>query len=381
MPSPLASRHIHVFAPFPFWGRGPMETCYNICGFWPGLGVATTIHTSIAHHADPYRVLSPAVPKWLPGRIKAKINASTRRSEWLMRRAEAAGLAQVRPGDICNVWPGVQPATIAAAKAKGGVIVLEFINTHVGYARGILDAEYARVGAPPFAAITDAAIAEEEGRLALADHVFAPGPFVTASIRAAGRRVPRMLETSYGTHLPASRPPRAPGPLRFLFVGFAGVRKAAHILLDAWEKADLPAELQFAGGVEPWLAVKVAARGDARVKFLGYLTDIDPVYAAADVFVFPSLEEGGPQVVYEAAAHGLPLIVTAMGGGRIAAEGRNALIVPPVDAEALATALRRLHDDEGLRLRLGAQAAQDARAYAWRAVAGQRLEVLSAALA
>ena len=53
------------------------------------------------------------------------------------------------------------------------------------------------------------------------------------------------------------------------------------------------------------------ARSD--VHDLGYVDDIATVYAAADVFVFPSHEEGGPQVTYEAAGCGLALIVSPMG--------------------------------------------------------------------
>ena len=92
----------------------------------------------------------------------------------------------------------------------------------------------------------------------------------------------------------------------------------------------------------------------------------------ADAFVFPSLEEGGPQVTYEAAGHALPLVVTPMGGGRIA-DDSNAIIIEPGDADALATALTRLAQDGDLRSRLGAAARMAAPQYDWRAVARQRL--------
>jgi glycosyltransferase involved in cell wall biosynthesis len=103
-----------------------------------------------------------------------------------------------------------------------------------------------------------------------------------------------------------------------------------------------------------------------------------------DAFVFPSLEEGGPQVTYEAAAYGLPLIVTPMGGGWIAKDaskdgaknGANALVVPPADTGALTEALIRLHEDDDLCRALGAQALADAPCYGWDQVADRRRRAL-----
>ena len=372
------NRAVHVFAPLPFWGRGPMETCYNICSQWPAAGVRVAIHTAASHRDDPGGVLSPLLPKWLPDRIKGGLLGSPARFRRLMSAAESRGLRQVRPGDLCYVWPGASNAAVAAARDRGGIILLEFINTHVRFARALLDAECDRIGAPPCTDITEDRIAEEDARLGLADLVFAPGPFVGPSIRAQGPPRVRILETSYGTHLPRRpRPPRAPGPLRFVFAGSIGIRKGVHVLLEAWRRAALPAELVLAGGVEPWMAAHAAKDSPASVRFAGYQTDMTALYEGADVFVFPSLEEGGPQVAYEAAAFGLPQIVTEMGGGRIARHGHNALVVPPADADALAAAMTRMFTDEGLRLRLGYQGAQDALAYTWPAVAAQRLRLLA----
>jgi glycosyltransferase involved in cell wall biosynthesis len=64
----------------------------------------------------------------------------------------------------------------------------------------------------------------------------------------------------------------------------------------------------------------------------------------------------------------LPVIATdatgAAAGGLVRHE-RNGLIVPAGDATALAHALRRLHDDEGLRRQLGENASRDVFAYSF----------------
>ena len=378
---------VNVLYPTSFWGKGPPETCYRICSHWPSQGLSVEVHAAACLREDPARIMAPALPAVLPKRLQRRLAGNLRLVGFLKRRSVALALAAIRPGDVCYCWPGAPIAAIAAARAKGARIVLEFINTHVAYAKDILDAECDRIGAPHYPQFTTETLDHEAARLALADAVFAPGPFVEDSIRATTAKVPQILPASYGTYLPTD-PPRghpdhdAGRPLRFLFVGSVGLRKGAHTLMEAWRRAALPAELWIAGAVEPLLATqemrqKFLGTLPETVRFLGHVSDIGEVYRAADVFVFPSLEEGGPQVTYEAAAYGLPLIVTPMGAGYIARDGANALVVAPSDADAMAEALTRLHASETLRLALGAQALRDVEDYAWERVADRRRRALS----
>ena len=74
---------------------------------------------------------------------------------------------------------------------------------------------------------------------------------------------------------------------------------------------------------------------------------------AFDVFVMPSRYEGMPYVLLEAAACGLPIIATDVGGvSAIVAEGQNGLIVPIDDPEQLANAIRRLVANPECRTRM-----------------------------
>lgn len=380
----MSTRPIHVFMPLPLWGNGPPETCYRICSHWPGLGQPTRIYTAACIRSDSAKATVPVLPNGLPRRVRGRLASMPRLLPHLRARSERQGLEAVESGDICYMWPGTSIETIAAAKARGGRIVLEFINTHVAYAKRLLDAECDRVGAPAYPHFTESCLAEEAERLALSDAAFAPGPFVEPSIVACSAHVPTILPTSYGAYLPtgypfAARPAQAGTRLRFLFVGTVSIRKGVHTLLDAWARAALPAaELLIVGAPEPHMVETYLGRLPANVTWQGHTHDIDAVYRAADVFVFPSLEEGGPQVTYEATAYGLPLIVTAMGGGRIAVEGRNALVVAPGDADGLAQALVSLHANAGLRGDLGAAASADAAQFEWPLVAGRRQAALAA---
>ena len=73
-------------------------------------------------------------------------------------------------------------------------------------------------------------------------------------------------------------------------------------------------------------------------------------YAAADCFVMPSYREGFPNTVLEAGAMGLPSIVTDINGSReIIVEGKNGLIVPSKNSQAIYEAMSRMVNDKEKR--------------------------------
>lgn len=90
---------------------------------------------------------------------------------------------------------------------------------------------------------------------------------------------------------------------------------------------------------------------------LGHITDVRPYYSAIDVLVLPSLREGFPNVVLEAAAMGVPAIVSN-GTGVIDSvlDGKTGLITPVRDEEKLAEAILKLNDDRVLLGKLGENA-------------------------
>jgi len=86
---------------------------------------------------------------------------------------------------------------------------------------------------------------------------------------------------------------------------------------------------------------KLAGSLGVELRFLGYVEEPASLYPAFDCLVLPSRSgEGSPGVVKEAAAAGVPVVATDVGGtGEILRDGAEALLVPPGDAEALARAL------------------------------------------
>lgn len=138
-------------------------------------------------------------------------------------------------------------------------------------------------------------------------------------------------------------------------------RKGIEVLVDAF--AELPPQshlLLIGGGMDaPRLTRRIAASAAAaRIHVLGYRSDAPALTAACSVFVLPSTKrEGLARSLIEAMAYGVAPVVTDCGGSpELVVHGVSGIVVPVGDAAALAGAIRALHDDAGLRARLGAAA-------------------------
>lgn len=95
-----------------------------------------------------------------------------------------------------------------------------------------------------------------------------------------------------------------------------------------------------------------------RIEAVGSQKDVRSFYEQSDVLVFPSYREGFPNVVIEAGAMDLPSIVTDINGSReIIENGKNGLIVPPRDEQALYEAMKWMveHPDARERMAMNAR--------------------------
>ena len=86
------------------------------------------------------------------------------------------------------------------------------------------------------------------------------------------------------------------------------------------------------------------------VHFLGYRTDVVDICAQADVYVMPSKREGLPVASLEAMYCGLPLVTSNIRGlSDIMEDGVTGYLCDPNDAEAFATGIRKVKEDEAFR--------------------------------
>jgi glycosyltransferase involved in cell wall biosynthesis len=93
-----------------------------------------------------------------------------------------------------------------------------------------------------------------------------------------------------------------------------------------------------------------------RVRFLGQRSDVADLLNGADGYVMSSLFEGLPLALLEAAASGLPIVASDVGGNaEIVVEGSTGFLAPPSAPDALAIAMKRLLSlPEEARMRMGA---------------------------
>ena len=289
---------------------------------------------------------------------------------------------RMKSGDVAYFWMTNPLEVTRALQRKGVWVVREMINCTAQRRREELRRAYGLLGLPDGSDIADADIEQERDELLAADAVFCPNDFVLESVLSYGVPPGRCIPASYGwsqerisgssQHLPKS-----PGT-NFLFVGSGDVRKGFPWLLEAWAQAGIDGQLLIAGTIDAVIRGSYAAslsRPD--VVQLGYVRDIGSVYRSADVFCFPTWEEGGPMVTIEAMASGLPCIVTPMGSAGIVSEqSGGALIVEPGDVHALTNAMRRLAADKEARLAMGRRAQEIAAAFTWQHVGHRRREAI-----
>src|SRR5690606_7348405 len=119
----------------------------------------------------------------------------------------------------------------------------------------------------------------------------------------------------------------------------------------------------------------------ARVRFEGTVEHdrLPAIYAAANVCVLPSLAEAFGLTMAEAMSCGVPVVGSSLGAWPdLAQHGRDALLVDPRDAEALASAAAECLEDAALRERLSTGARQQAlRRFSWDVVVEQNKQFYS----
>ena len=155
----------------------------------------------------------------------------------------------------------------------------------------------------------------------------------------------------------------APGHLAIGSVGLLAERKGYEYLIRALAALlpDVPSiRLVLIGGGEQEQYLRTLADElglTPYVHFLGWRGDVPDLLSVLDLYVQPSLTEGLPHTVVEAAASGLPIVATRVGGiPEVIQDGISGVLVDPRDATGLASGITRLLADPATRQALGSAA-------------------------
>jgi glycosyltransferase involved in cell wall biosynthesis len=284
-----------------------------------------------------------------------------------------AGRAARRMGD-CDTVHFVQAVGWKAArigKKRGIRVICDMREEHPEYQAEILKDEAGHLGIesiPPGATFRFRVLEE----ISLADHIFCPSTYAKRTFVARGIGAEKIVVCPYGvdagTFAPRSAPRPERRPFTVLFLGRLCMRKGLHYLLEGYRKAALPnSRLILAGEVDPhYRPVLNRYRGVYEEAGIIARTRVADLYAAADVFVIPSLADAFGLVVTEAMSAGLPVIVSENTGmADFIRNGQQGFVVPIRDSDAIADHLTFLHQHPEERVRMGQAGVATARRLDW----------------
>lgn len=167
-------------------------------------------------------------------------------------------------------------------------------------------------------------------------------------------------------------------PPRFLFVGIDWERKGGPLLLRAFSRVRQTypsATLDLVGGHPALSQPGVSTHGVLSQARAGDRELMAELYARATCLVMPSLVEPFGIVYVEAAAAGIPSLVSSEGGAREVLGDEGGVAVDAGDEDGLVAAMLRLADPD-LARRMGAAASERAKLYTWPRVAERLLRAL-----
>lgn len=208
----------------------------------------------------------------------------------------------------------------------------------------------------------------ESYRMAIlsAQRIFTPSRYIKYQYELNGYPEDRFQVLRLGIDIPNSRIDKhdlandqvAKGVRRFIFVGTLIPNKGADVLIRAFKRLDsktISLSIYGREDVAPshYLALlRDLANGDERIAFKGTFNQDQrsEVYQNSDVVVIPSrFPETFSIVAHEGLAYGKPVIATDIGAlPEVVIDGKNGLLVPPGDDQALYSILKGVVDNPAL---------------------------------
>ncbi len=192
--------------------------------------------------------------------------------------------------------------------------------------------------------------------------------------------IPNGIDLDHFTDNAAPWPQYRDGKTNILFVGRLEKRKGLKYLLEAysklkWEFPDIRLLVVGPGNPDKDSHRILGAQNLQDVEFIGPVSQMDlpRYYASADIFCSPATgSESFGIVLLEAMAMGKPVVASNLEGyASIVSDGKQGILFPPKNGEALAAALSRLVRDPELRRRMGQEGRLAVDQYRWEEVARQ----------
>jgi glycosyltransferase involved in cell wall biosynthesis len=286
------------------------------------------------------------------------------------REFDRAVARELPAADLTVVENSCSRATLRTARAHGSRTLLLAHNFHLRDHRAESEVERARWEGPP-SFPSEEMVRDTDDELSMADRIVCFSEAVRASLVRHGVEAGRIVRARLGVDGERFHPRLRShaGGFEVGFVGFLDYYKGYPYLVEGFRQAAIPgSRLILHGGTDVRFHHALVARlaGEAAVSIVN--GPVEPTYGRIAVAVLPSVCEAYGQVVLEAMACGIPVIVTRSSGAAAdVTDGVEGFVVPSRDPGAIAERLRELHDDPALRERMGAAGRERAAGLSWAA--------------
>lgn len=347
------------------WSSGPWQAFRSLGS--PGRDLAGRFHPALRQariHAYPLQGLPRTILTRCAG-VNRLPHSVLSQSNWFDHTV-ARHLARFAEPTVFFSYTGTFLETARRVRAAGGLAILGQVDPAETEERIVAQERQRWPGwESPAAAVPPAWSEKRRAEWAEADLVLVNSEWCRRALCEQDVPEDKLRVVPLAYEPPDPSPTRSPstGKLRVLWLGQVILRKGIAYLLEAARLLqDAPVEIRVAGPVS--ISREAVASAPPNVRFTGHLSRslVASAYASADLFVLPTLSDGFAITQIEAMAHGLPVIATPC-CGEVVVPGRNGVLIPPADANALAQAIASLAQDRSTLASLSEGALQTSREF------------------
>ena len=269
--------------------------------------------------------------------------------------------------DGCEIFHGWNNHSLRSsrrAKELGAITIIERASSHPLTQDKLLQDEYKKFDIKKNKNIF---LKRSCNELEECSYITVPSDFVKESFLERDFSEEKLIKIPFGVDIGKYKPIKKENDkFIVLFVGQIMLRKGVQYLLKAWEELNLKnAELRICGASSPeFKNIIEKYRNRNSIKFLGFVSSVEEEFKNADIFCFPSIEEGSALVTYEAMAAGLPLITT-YNSGSVARDGKDGFVISIRDVKIIKDKIQYFYNNVEEIKRMGRNARKQVENYSW----------------
>jgi len=287
--------------------------------------------------------------RWHPVRLLSSLDrpyyygAKKKYLDWIASRQLGTGQY-----DLLHSWSGDCLESLRVAQGKGIPSIVEIPTWHRDFAERVAPRAEPRRSRQrtPIGRCKNELILRSERSIEeydLATVLLVLSERAAETFRESGMAKEKLFYLPRGVDVQRFKPGARPPIFRAVFSGALIERKGIHHLLEAWHRLNLKdAELWLLGSIHEEAKPHLKKFWRDNIRTIGFARDVEKYLSQATIHIFPSQLEGSAKVTYEAAACGLPQVVTRESGD-VVRDGIEGIIVPSGDVAAIAAAIKHLY--------------------------------------